>query len=393
MLDLSSFKKQNYTPYETPLERAHKLELFLGKKSPKIYIKRDDMLGLTGGGNKTRKLEFLMADAIEKKATAIITCGAIQSNHCRLTLAAAIRENCECHLVLEERIPNTFDQEASGNNFLFQLLGATSTTLAKKGENTQAKTIKTAINPKARPQDISSPGHVFPLQAKDGGVLVRAGHTEAAIDISRLAGLNPSGVICEIMNDDGTMARLPDLLKFSAKHGLKVGTIADLIAYRRKNDNLVRQISSTAINLVNGGEWVLKVFEDQIGKVEHIVLIKGKTDPRKPIMVRMHGLNIYEDVLGSNKDRYGLLPNAMKQIAINGTGVIVLLQNMGKQENIDDSGGQILRQYGIGAQILLELGIGRINLLSNSPAPKVIGLEGYKLKIESCIPILEDHNE
>ena len=270
---------------------------------------------------------------------------------------------------------------------------------AKEGVTTgisahdRAKTIKTAINPKARPQDISSPGHVFPLQAKDGGVLVRAGHTEAAIDISRLAGLNPSGVICEIMNDDGTMARLPDLLKFSAKHGLKVGTIADLIAYRRKNDNLVRQISSTAINLVNGGEWVLKVFEDQIDKVEHIVLIKGKTDPRKPIMVRMHGLNIYEDVLGSNKDRYGLLPNAMKQIAINGTGVIVLLQNMGKQENIDDSGGQILRQYGIGAQILLELGIGRINLLSNSPAPKVIGLEGYKLKIESCIPILEDHNE
>ena len=270
---------------------------------------------------------------------------------------------------------------------------------AKEGVTTgisahdRAKTIKTAINPNARPQDISSPGHVFPLQAKDGGVLVRAGHTEAEIDISRLAGLNHSGVICEIMNDDDTMARLPDLLKFSAKHGLKVGTISDLIAYRRKNDNLVRQISSKVINLVNGGEWVLKVFEDQIGKVEHIVLIKGETDPRKPIMVRMHGLNIYEDVLGSNKDRYGLLPNAMKQIAINGTGVIVLLQNMGKQENIDDSGGQILRQYGIGAQILLELGIGRINLLSNSPAPKVIGLEGYKLKIESCIPILEDRDE
>tara|TARA_B100000427_G_scaffold20759_1_gene15809 strand:- start:7989 stop:9023 length:1035 start_codon:yes stop_codon:yes gene_type:complete len=139
MLDLSSFKKQNYTPYETPLERAKKLELFLGNQSPTIYIKRDDMLGLTGGGNKTRKLEFLMADAIDRKANAIITCGAIQSNHCRLTLAAAIRENCECHLILEERIPNTFDQDASGNNFLFQLLGATSITIASKEDNIEKK--------------------------------------------------------------------------------------------------------------------------------------------------------------------------------------------------------------------------------------------------------------
>ena len=304
-----------------------------------------------------------------------------------------------CLSMTKQRIEDLNLPLMNPNNQKNDLTAFTISIEAKDGVTTgisaadRSHTISVAINHNRNKDDLVSPGHVFPLMAWDGGVLVRAGHTEAAIDISRLAGLNPSGVICEIMNDDGTMARLPDLLKFSAKHGLKVGTIADLIAYRRKNDNLVRQISSTAINLVNGGEWVLKVFEDQIGKVEHIVLIKGKTDPRKPIMVRMHGLNIYEDVLGSNKDRYGLLPNAMKQIAINGTGVIVLLQNMGKQENIDDSGGQILRQYGIGAQILLELGIGKINLLSNSPAPKVIGLEGYKLKIESCIPILEDHDE
>ncbi len=256
----------------------------------------------------------------------------------------------------------------------------------------RAKTIKTAINPDVRPQDIASPGHVFPLQARDGGVLVRAGHTEAAVDIARLAGLNPSGVICEIMNDDGTMARLPDLLKFSAKHKLKVGTISDLIAYRRKNDNLVRQIRSTPIRLLHGGDWLLKVFEDQIRKVEHLVLIKGASDPKTPTLVRMHSFNLLEDVLATNKDRYSLLPNAMKQIAEKGNGVIVLLQKMKQDLGSIDSGSQILRQYGIGAQILLELGINRIDLLSNSPATKVIGLEGYDLKIESRVPILGDKN-
>ena len=256
----------------------------------------------------------------------------------------------------------------------------------------RAKTIQTAIDPEVRPQDIASPGHVFPLQARDGGVLVRAGHTEAAVDISRLAGLNPSGVICEIMNDDGTMARLPDLLKFSAKHELKVGTISDLIAYRRKNDNLVRQISSEPITLLHGGVWVLKVFEDQIRKVEHIVLIKGENKPDTPTLARMHSFNLLEDVLGIKKDRYSLLPNAMKQIAEKGSGVIVLLQKVKQDLESTESGSQILRQYGIGAQILLALGINRIDLLSNSPDTKVIGLEGYDLKIESRIPILEDKN-
>ena len=254
----------------------------------------------------------------------------------------------------------------------------------------RATTIKTAINPHAKPQDIASPGHVFPLQAKNGGVLVRAGHTEAAVDISRLAGLNASGVICEIMNDDGTMARLPDLLKFSEKHNLKVGTISDLIAYRRQNDNLVRQVSTKEINTVHGGSWVLKTFEDQISKVEHLVLIKGEPKSTKPTLVRMHSLNLFEDVLGTNEARYSLIPNAMKQIAINGTGVIVLLNKMDKEYGIDGSGNQILRQYGIGAQILIELGIAKIKLLSNSPTPKVIGLDGYKLEIESCSPIMGD---
>ena len=206
---------------------------------------------------------------------------------------------------------------------------------AKKGISTgisakdRAKTIKVAINKKSKSKDISTPGHIFPLRAQDGGVLVRAGHTEAAVDIANLAGLNSSGVICEIMNDDGTMARLPDLLEFSAKHGLKVGTISDLIAYRRKNDNLVRQISSKVINSVNGGQWTLKIFEDQIGKAEHVVLIKGEIDPTNPTMVRMHSLNLFEDVLGINENRYGLIPKAMKQIAESGNGPKDQIPSMG----------------------------------------------------------------
>ena len=244
MLDLSSFKKQNYTPYETPLERAHKLELFLGKKSPKIYIKRDDMLGLTGGGNKTRKLEFLMADAIEKKATAIITCGAIQSNHCRLTLAAAIRENCECHLVLEERIPNTFDQEASGNNFLFQLLGATSTTLAKKGENTQAIMKKMA-------DELTKQGKT-PYIIPGGGSneIGSLGYVNCFYEIKnqiKTLAINPSTIICT-SGSSGTHAGLVTGIKIT-KTPIKCLGIS-VMRSKIEQTELVRSLASKTARLL-----------------------------------------------------------------------------------------------------------------------------------------------
>jgi 3,4-dihydroxy 2-butanone 4-phosphate synthase/GTP cyclohydrolase II len=248
----------------------------------------------------------------------------------------------------------------------------------------RARTINVAINPKSGAQDIATPGHVFPLRARNGGVLVRAGHTEAAVDIARLANLNGSGVICEIMNDDGTMARLPDLVIFSKKHSLKVGTISDLIAYRRKHDNLVRETIRKTVLSDFGGEWLLRVFHDEINGGEHITLSKGDLTRKAPVLVRMHTANPLDDMLALTPGKSGQLKNAMEKIASDGVGVIVLLRDMTMNLNLEGETTPKLRKYGIGAQILLALGLQDIILLTNSKAPKVVGLEGYGLSISAC---------
>ena len=245
----------------------------------------------------------------------------------------------------------------------------------------RAKTISVAINPQVRTEDIATPGHIFPLRAKNGGVLIRAGHTEAAVDISRLAGLNPSGVICEIMNNDGSMARLKDLKKFAHTHKLKIGTISDLIAYRRKHDNLIKEVESSILNSSIGGKWKVIKFKDEIENSEHIVLKLGKISTKNPAMVRMHKLNIYKDLLGLVPTRYNEIGRAMEKIIANKNGLLVIL-------SASDSSGEkgssdTLKEYGIGAQILSLLGVKRIKLLSNSKLPKVIGLEGYDLQIDA----------
>jgi 3,4-dihydroxy 2-butanone 4-phosphate synthase/GTP cyclohydrolase II len=248
----------------------------------------------------------------------------------------------------------------------------------------RAKTINVAINPNSGAQDIATPGHVFPLRARNGGVLVRAGHTEAAVDISRLANLDGSGVICEIMNDDGTMARLPDLVTFARKHTLKLGTITDLIAYRRKHDNLVRETLKKSVLSDFGGEWLLRVFHDEINGGEHITLSKGDLSSSNPVLVRMHTANPLDDMLALTPGKSGQLKNAMEKIAANGRGVIVLLRDMTMGLNLEGESTPTLRKYGIGAQILLALGVQDIVLLTNSKAPKVVGLEGYGLSISAC---------
>ena len=245
----------------------------------------------------------------------------------------------------------------------------------------RAKTISVAINPQVRTEEIATPGHVFPLRAKDGGVLIRAGHTEAAVDISRLAGLNPSGVICEIMNDDGSMARLKDLKKFAFTHDLKIGTISDLIAYRRKHDNLIKEIESSFLSSSIGGEWKVIKFRDEIENSEHIVLKLGEVRAGIPVMVRMHKLNIYKDLLGLVPKRYDEIGRAMQKIIANKNGLLVILGEGGNINEKDKS--DTLKEYGIGAQILSLMGVKRIKLLSNSKLPKVIGLEGYGLKIDT----------
>ncbi len=248
----------------------------------------------------------------------------------------------------------------------------------------RARTISVAIDTATSAQDIATPGHVFPLRARDGGVLVRAGHTEAAVDVARLAGLNPSGVICEIMKDDGTMARLPDLVAFAQRHGLKIGTISDLIAYRRKHDNLVRESAVHHVTSEFGGDWMLRVFTDQTAGAEHLALTKGDLSGPDPVLVRMHATNPFDDLLGLSPGRSTQLQDAMRQIAAEGRGVVVLLRDMSSKMVRDgEASPQTLRQYGLGAQILGSLGIHEMILLTNSPSPRIIGLDGYGLAVHS----------
>ena len=248
----------------------------------------------------------------------------------------------------------------------------------------RARTVAVAIDAAKTSADLATPGHVFPLRAREGGVLVRAGHTEAAVDIARLAGLNPSGVICEIMNDDGSMARLPDLVAFAQRHALKIGTISDLIAYRRRNDNLVRERDVRRITSEFGGEWTMRIFTDQTQGAEHIALIKGDVSVDAPVVVRMHALDPLLDVVGTGgPGRAREFGCAMRLIAEEGRGVLVLLRDLHMKLALEDAvSPQILRQYGLGAQILSTLGLSRLVLLTNSPVPKVVGLEAYGLSIE-----------
>ncbi len=254
----------------------------------------------------------------------------------------------------------------------------------------RARTIGVAVDPGSTREDLVTPGHVFPLMAKEGGVLVRAGHTEAAVDISRLAGLIPAGVICEIMNDDGSMARLPDLVKFAQLHGLKIGTIADLIAYRRRTERLVTREAETTFRSQIGGDWSLKVYKDAVSAQEHIALVKGDLESGEPVMVRMHQVQILTDMfLDANSTRSGELHRAMEMIASHGRGVIVALRDtmtgasIAERVAASSRGEEItsrLMDYGVGAQILVDLGVRKMVLLTNT-SKVIIALEGYGLEV------------
>ena len=251
----------------------------------------------------------------------------------------------------------------------------------------RARTVAVAIDPDKGALDIATPGHVFPLRARDGGVLVRAGHTEAAVDIARLAGLNASGVICEIMNEDGTMARLPDLVGFAQKHGLKIGTISDLIAYRRRHDNLIAERAQRSVRSRFGGEWMMRIFADETQGAEHIVLCKGDLSAPGPVLVRMHALDPLHDVLGIGREDAGDLSSAMAEIDREGRGVVVLLRDLESRIGGDEATPHKLRQYGLGAQILSTLGLSELILLSNSAPVRVVGLDAYGLSISETRPI------
>ncbi|MBM3556583.1 MAG: 3,4-dihydroxy-2-butanone-4-phosphate synthase [Alphaproteobacteria bacterium] len=259
----------------------------------------------------------------------------------------------------------------------------------------RAHTVAVAIDPTKGKDDVVTPGHVFPLMARDGGVLVRAGHTEAAVDLSRLAGLYPAGVICEIMNDDGTMARMPDLVKFAQFHGLKIGTIADLIAYRRRNDRVVERIAESEFESVHGGAFRLIVYRNLLKYSEHIALVKGDLSAPGPVRVRVHSLNLLDDVLGDASGKAGHLTAAIRQIGKAERGVIVVIREARPttlSEKVEAKLGRKveremdLREYGIGAQILIDLGVREFILLSNTKRG-IVGLEGFGLAMVGQEPL------
>ena len=267
----------------------------------------------------------------------------------------------------------------------------------------RAHTIKTAIDPTCNERDITTPGHIFPLVARDGGALVRAGHTEAVIDIARAAGYdNPAGVICEIMNDDGRMARLPDLVTFARKHDLKIASIADLIAWRRRNESLVQRMVETTVTTRIGGDWRMMIYTNTISNIEHIALVKGDISGDTPVLVRMHALDLMADLIGevSEKRTGNELASAMKMISNAGQGVVVVLREASASSltamvsqklvaQIDGGSNRELRDYGVGAQILTDLGISQMILMSNT-RPNVVSLEGYDLEIIDWQPLQQE---
>jgi 3,4-dihydroxy 2-butanone 4-phosphate synthase/GTP cyclohydrolase II len=264
----------------------------------------------------------------------------------------------------------------------------------------RARTISVAIDGSKTKDDIVTPGHVFPLTARDGGVLVRAGHTEASVDISRLAGLNPSGVICEIMNDDGTMARMDDLVRFARTHNMKIGTIQDLIAYRMAHDHLLEKTGETRFKSQWGGDWTAISFYNKATRNETVALVKGHIDPTQPCFVRMHSLSIFPDVFAEDSPRGGLLEAAMRKIDAHGSGVLVLINKPSRHyasetmkvrnepgSKGDPNEGEAQRDYGVGAQILTELGVKEMILLTNTQH-SLVGLSGYGLSIVGQEPLV-----
>ena len=264
----------------------------------------------------------------------------------------------------------------------------------------RAHTIATAIDPSKGADDIGSPGHVFPLMARDGGVLVRTGHTEAAVDLARLAGLNPAGVICEIMNDDGTMARRDDLIAFAQRHGLKIATIADLVAYRRRHDRIVERQLEGTFESRYGGQFNMAIYVNKVAYAEHIALWKGDLGADGPVLVRMHAINVLNDVLGeAHSGKAGELQAAMRAIGEAGRGVVVLIRepnqsslsnqvraHLGHDPGEDGPPTGELRDYGVGAQILLDLGVRDMILLSNTKRT-IVGLDGFGLRVVEQRPI------
>jgi 3,4-dihydroxy 2-butanone 4-phosphate synthase/GTP cyclohydrolase II len=338
-------------------------------------------------------LPYILVDAEDRENEGDVIIPAQFATPAQINFMARHARGLICLAITEERarelrLPPMVTENNSGHGTAFTIsIEARDGVTTGISAHDRAHTVAVAIDPSKGRDDIVSPGHVFPLVARGGGVLVRTGHTEAAVDVSRLAGLIPAGVICEVLNEDGTMARLPDLVEFSREHDIPIGTIADLISYRRRTERCVERVHEEAFETVYGGGFRLSVFRNTIDNVEHVVLSRGRITPDAPTLVRMHRLDFVSDMLGPPTDRREYVSRALARIgAHDGPGAVVFIRDPSvsaiseRRSSPGPTRDQRIRDYGVGAQILLDLGVKDLILLSDSEA-RLSGIEGYGLRI------------
>jgi len=386
----NSLRKLGSTEWNPTADTLVRLEKLIQRGNTEVLVGTEAIIDEARNGRM-----FILVDDDDRENEGDLVIPAQMATPEAINFMARHGRGLICLALTKERSDTLGLQPMVNNNRSRNETAFTVSIEAKEGISTgisaadRARTVAVAIDASHGPDELVSPGHVFPLVAKPGGVLVRAGHTEAGVDISRLAGLNPSAVICEIMRDDGTMARLDDLMDFARAHGLKIGTIRDLIAYRLKKDHMVQRAATTSFKSSTGGEWQAQVFRDKATGEEQLALVHGALDTTKPVLVRMHSLDLFADVLGEACPRSGQLQGAMRMIEEEGSGVVVALHaaapgSLSRSADLrsgkEPAGGPELRNYGIGAQILGALGVHEMILLSNTHHSPV-GLSGYGLEI------------
>ena len=392
----NSLRKLGSTEWNPTADTLVRLEKLIQRGTTEVLVGTEAIIDEARNGRM-----FILVDDDDRENEGDLVIPAQMATPEAINFMARHGRGLICLALTKDRADTLGLQPMVNNNRSRNETAFTVSIEAKEGISTgisaadRARTVAVAIDASHGPDELVSPGHVFPLVAKPGGVLVRAGHTEAGVDISRLAGLNPSAVICEIMRDDGTMARLEDLMDFARAHGLKIGTIRDLIAYRLKKDPMVERSASTSFKAATGAEWQAQVFRDKATGEEQLALVHGALDVTRPVLVRMHSLDLFADVLGEACPRSGQLQGAMRMIEREGSGVVVALHaaapgSLSRSADLrsgkEPKGGPELRNYGIGAQILGALGIHEMILLTNTHHSPV-GLSGYGLEIVEERPI------
>ena len=397
-LHANSLRKLGETDWNPTAETLGKLENYLARREGGTALASpEEIINEARNGRM-----FILVDDEDRENEGDLVIPAQMATPDAINFMATHGRGLICLAMTKDRVDHLGIDLMSRNNGTRHETAFTVSIEAREGVTTgisaadRARTISVAIDGSKGRDDIVTPGHVFPLVAKDGGVLVRTGHTEAAVDVARLAGLNPSGVICEVMKDDGTMARLDDLIPFAQKHKMKIGTIRDLIAYRRRHDHMVERRAETVFNSKWGGDWKAISFYNKATQSEQLVLQKGHVSPDEPTLVRVHQLSLLDDVYGASGPRCEILRKSMEIIAKEGAGLIVVLTSNSPADFLTrilrhhagqpGSGMDELRDYGVGAQILAELGVHDMILLTNS-SHSLIALDGYDLAVVGHRPI------